>query len=123
MAGPNGRKLYKEEVNDFRVIGLSFGRSDYIWNQLVDVYSDWGALNKGVLRVKRTGTGMYDTSYTIAATARDSVIPDEQQNGKDDLPPIKEYYKPRYGGQSQNSTAGKVSVKEEASESSDDNLF
>ena len=123
VAGPNGRKLYKEEVNDFRVIGLSFGRSDYIWNQLVDVYSDWGALNKGVLRVKRTGTGMYDTSYTIAATARDSVIPDEQQNGKDDLPPIKEYYKTRYGGQSQNSTAGKVSVKEEASESSDDNLF
>ena len=89
---------------------------------MVDVYSDWGSLNKGVVRVKRTGTGMYDTSYTIAATARESVIPDEQKDGVQTLPPIKEYYKTRYGGQSQNSTEGKVSVKE-SSDSNDDNLF
>ena len=47
--GPGGKKMYKEEVNDFRVIALSFGRSDYIWNQLVDVYNDWGKLNGGVV--------------------------------------------------------------------------
>ena len=122
VAGPNGRKLYKEEINDFRVIGLSFGRSDYIWNQLVDVYSDRGALNKGMLRVKRTGTGMYDTSYTIAATARESIIPDDRKGEVEELPPIKEYYKVRYGGQSNNSSVEKVSVKE-PSDSNDNNLF
>jgi len=81
----------------------------------VDVYSDWGALNKGVVRVKRTGTGMYDTSYTIATTARDTVIPEEQKAGIQELPPIKEYYKTRYGGESKNSAVKTVSVKEEDS--------
>ena len=48
IAGPNGRKVFKEVVNDYKVIALTFGRSDYIWNQLVDIYNDWGGLNKGV---------------------------------------------------------------------------
>ena len=96
--GPGGKKMYKEEVNDFRVIALSFGRSDYIWNQLVDVYNDWGKLNGGVVRVKRTGAGMYDTSYQIAPTARDSEMPDDRQSDIEELPPIKEYYLGRYGG-------------------------
>ena len=30
VQGPGGKKMYKEEVADFRVISLSFGRSDYI---------------------------------------------------------------------------------------------
>ena len=122
VAGPGGRKMYKEEVNDFRVIGLSFGRSDYIWNQLVDVYSDWGALNKGVVRVKRTGTGMYDTSYTIAATARESDVPDDSKAEIETLPTIKDYFKTRYGGQSKNSDVEKVSVKEDVS-SDEESLF
>ena len=62
IAGPGGKKMFKEDVNDFRIISLGFGRSDYIWNQLVDVYNDWSGLNKGVIRVRRTGSGMYDTS-------------------------------------------------------------
>ena len=100
IAGPSGRKLLKEEVNDFRVIALTFGRSNYIWNQMVDIYNDWGALNKGVMRVKRTGTGMYDTSYTLAATARDVEMPSEKLGEVDGLPTIKEYFKERYGDSS-----------------------
>jgi len=100
IAGPSGRKLFKEEVNDFRVIALTFGRSNYIWNQMVDIYNDWGALNKGVMRVKRTGTGMYDTSYTLAATARDVEMPSEKLGEVDGLPTIKEYFKERYGDSS-----------------------
>ena len=97
VQGPSGRKLFKETVEDFKVIGLSFGRSDYLWNQLVDVHSDWGSLNKGVMRIKRTGTGMYDTSYTIAVTARTAEVPKEILETLSDLPTIKEYYKERYG--------------------------
>ena len=97
IAGPGGRKVFKETVEDFRIIALTFGRSDYIWNQLVDIYNDWGSLNKGVMRVKRTGTGMYDTSYTLAATARSSEIPDDRLDDISELPPIRAYFLERYG--------------------------
>ena len=117
--GPGGKKMYKEEVNDFRVIALSFGRSDYIWNQLVDVYNDWGKLNGGVVRVKRTGAGMYDTSYQIAPTAREADMPDDRQSDFEELPSIKEYYLGRYSGNPNPSTAEAVSVTED----SKDNLF
>ena len=98
IAGPGGKKMYKEEVNDFRIISLGFGRSDYIWNQLVDVYNDWTGLNKGVMRVRRTGSGMYDTSYSLAATARDAEVPQERMTEVAELPDIKTYFKERYGG-------------------------
>lgn len=108
IQGPQGRKLFKEEVNDFRVIALTFGRSNYIWNQLVDVYNDWGALNKGVVRIKRTGTGMYDTSYTLTATARESDVPEDKLEEIDELPTIKGYFKERYGGDTQNTNGTEV---------------
>ena len=112
--GPGGRKMYKEEINDYRIIALSFGRSDYIWNQLVDVYNDWGSLDKGVLRVKRTGSGMYDTSYQVAPTAREADIPNDRIEEKTDLPTIREYYLGRYGGEapSNNGTATVESTDE-----------
>ena len=108
IQGPQGRKLFKEEVNDFRVIALTFGRSNYIWNQLVDVYNDWGALKKGVVRIKRTGTGMYDTSYTLTATARESDVPEDKLEEIDELPTIKGYFKERYGGDTQNTNGTEV---------------
>ena len=98
IAGPGGKKMYKETVNDFRIVSLGFGRSDYIWNQLVDVYNDWNGLNKGVIRVRRTGSGMYDTSYSLAATARDAEIPDDRLAEVAELPDIKVYFRERYGG-------------------------
>ena len=115
--GHGGKKMYKEEVNDFRVIALSFGRSDYIWNQLVDVYNDWGKLNGGVVRVKRTGAGMYDTSYQIAPTARDSEMPEDRQADIEELPPIREYYLGRYGGGNTPSSNNVVSTTEETAKS------
>ena len=120
VAGPGGRKVFKETVEDFRIVALTFGRSDYIWNQLVDIYNDWGSLDKGVMRVKRTGTGMYDTSYTLAATARSSEIPDDRLADVSDLPPIKAYFLERYGNKP--SLNGAVSL-DTPSESSNDELF
>ena len=113
IAGPSGKKLFKEVVNDFKVISLTFGRSDYIWNQLVDIYNDWGGLNKGVMRIKRTGTGMYDTSYTLASTARASEIPAEQEAEIDALPPVRAYFLERYGNSP--SPNGTVSLDEDTS--------
>ena len=121
IAGPNGRKVFKEVVNDYKVIALTFGRSDYIWNQLVDIYNDWGGLNKGVMRIKRTGTGMYDTSYTIAATARASEIPEEKLAEVNDLTSIKGYFLERYGNAP--SPNGTVSLDTESSDDTKATLF
>jgi len=97
IQGPGGRKLFKEVVNEYKVICLGFGRNDYLWNQLVDVYNDWNSLNKGVMRIKRTGAGMRDTSYAIAATTRDEGIPADKKDEAYELPTIQEYFQERYG--------------------------
>ena len=121
ITGAGGKKAFKEEINDYRIISLSFGRSDYIWNQVLDLFNDWGQkLDGGVMRVKRTGTGMYDTSYTVTATARNVEVPDEKQTEKGDLPTVKGYFKTTYGGEVSKPEA--VSVKEEE-ESSGAELF
>ena len=65
-------------------------------NKLVDVFNDWDSLDKGVMRIKRTGAGL-DTSYAIATTARENEIPADALMAKDDLPPNKEYFRERYG--------------------------
>ena len=102
VSGPGGRKMFKETINDFRVVTLTFGRSDYIWNQLVDIYNDWNGLDNGVIRIKRTGAGMQDTSYALAATTRKDTIPEEVDSS--DLPAIKENFKGRYGGYTNNNS-------------------
>ena len=115
ITGAGGKKAFKEEINDFRIVSLSFGRSDYIWNQVLDVYNDWNQkLDAGVMRVKRTGTGMYDTSYTIAGTARGIEIPKDKELEKADLPTVKGYFKLTYGGDSPKPEA--VSLQEETTE-------
>jgi hypothetical protein len=119
--GPGGKKMYKEVINDFRIISLGFGRSDYVWNQLVDIYNDWSGLDKGVMRIKRTGTGMFDTSYQLAATARQEEIPNDVEEQIADLPTVKEYFKSRYGGQpAQMPAMAGVST---ATSDDDDDLF
>ena len=96
VEGPAGQKMFVETVNDFRIISLSFGLRDYIWNQLVEVYSDWGGLNKGVIRIKRIGSGAYDTSYSITATPKKDEIPTEKTSEIKELPKIKDYFFERY---------------------------
>ena len=122
IEGPSGKQLFKETVNDFKVIALTFGRNDYLFNQLIDVYNDWGSLNKGVIRIKRTGAGMYDTSYTISPTARTAEVPEMEE----ELAPVREYFKERYSAiwtpAASNSSAN-AGDKEVRVEDSDDNLF
>ena len=123
IEGPQGKKMFVQHVNDFKVIPLGFGRSNYIWNQLVDVYNDWGKLDKGVVRVKRTGTGMYDTSYTLSATARPSEIPADKLEASSDLVDIKSYYTDRYGQVTATAPSSEGVTLESSSDDFTDNLF
>ena len=115
VSGPGGRKMFKETINDYRMVALTFGRSDYIWNQLVDVYNDWGGLDKGVIRIKRTGAGMQDTSYAIAATTRKDEVPEDAD--EDSLPTVREYFKGRYGGFTSNGNGHSAGVSLEETKS------
>jgi len=117
IEGPAGKKMFREDVNDFRIISLGFGMRDATWNQLVDCYSDWGSLDKGVIRFKRTGTGKYDTSYQIVPTPKTDVIPEDKQKEIKDLPAIKDYFLERHGN------FNAPTVENENSASDDDELF
>ena len=123
VEGPQGKKLFVQHIDDFRVIPLGFGRSNYIWNQLVDIYNDWGSLDKGVMRIKRSGTGMYDTSYTLSATARNTVVPEDKLSTVSGLIDIKSYYKDRYGGDQSNGSAINSNQTQGVSLDSTDDLF
>ena len=114
VEGPSGRKLYRENVDDFKIVPLAFGRSNYIWNQLVDVYNDWGALNKGVVRVRRTGSGMQDTSYTVVVSPRELDIPSDKIAEIDDLVPVIDYMNERYGVSTKEAVSNEVTVPDTA---------
>lgn len=92
IEGPNGKLLYREQVDDFRIITLPFGRGGYLWTQLVDIFEDWGTLNKGVIRVKRHGQGL-DTTYSLSTTSRTKKEGDMDTS---DLVSIEDYYSNRY---------------------------
>lgn len=96
ITSPTGNKLYKETVNDFKIITLSFGANNINWNQLVDIYGDNNSLDKTVTRIKRRGASL-DTTYTITATTGDFELPEDKQAEIANLTPIKEYVTQRYG--------------------------
>ena len=96
IEGPGGRKLFKETINDYRILSFSFGRGSANWNQLLDIYEDWGSLSKGVIKIKRNGSGI-DTSYSLTATPKTEMIPEDRIEEVARLSPITEYMFDRYG--------------------------
>ena len=62
-----------------------FGQRDYLWNQVVDIYEENGNLNDKVVRVRRRGSGMQDTNYSIQVTNTATKIPDESKTELDEL--------------------------------------
>lgn len=66
---PAGQRVYKQTVNDYWIFAQGFGQKDYLWNQVKDIYNDSGALNKRTVRIRRTGSGRDDTSYSITILA------------------------------------------------------
>jgi len=121
ITSPSGSKMYKETVNDFKVLTLSFGAQNSNWNQFVDIYEDNNALDKNVMRVRRRGSSL-DTTYTITSTSGALQLPEDKQAELKNLTPIKEYLSQRYGAvdttSSDNVPSDAVSVDDD-----DDSLF
>jgi len=97
---------YKEEVNGFRMFSQGFGQRDYLWNQVVDIYEENGNLNDKVIRVRRRGSGMQDTNYSIQITATVTTIPDESQGELDELGNAIDFFIAREENSSQSNTNG-----------------
>ena len=97
QSASGGRTAYKETVNDFRIMTLPFGRNNQYWNMLVDQFEDWGGLNNGVLRVKRSGAGL-DTTYTVSPVSRAVQIPDDRIKESTELQTVWDYFVDQYGG-------------------------
>tara|TARA_R110000824_G_scaffold9814_3_gene43423 strand:+ start:1060 stop:1770 length:711 start_codon:yes stop_codon:yes gene_type:complete len=97
QSASGGRTAYRETVNDFRIMTLPFGRNNQYWNMLVDQFEDWDGLHNGVLRVKRSGTGI-DTTYTVSPVSRAVTIPDERVKESTELQSIWDYFVEHYGG-------------------------
>ncbi len=95
---PDGKtKQYVEDVGQFRMCILPFGKDDMYYNDFVQMYNDWGGdLSKGVIRVIRRGTGR-STNYSLSAQSADLPIPDEALADIDDLPTAWDYMMDNYG--------------------------
>lgn len=87
----DGTIVYREKVTAHKVCVLPFGQNDIVWEQVCDIVTDKGALNKHIVRIRRTGEKR-DTTYLIRAT--DTVVsdfdPDIVQE-RDNLPGVVEY--------------------------------
>ena len=96
IEGPGGRQLFKETINDYRILSFSFGRGSMNWNQLLDIYEDWGSLSKGVIKIKRNGAGL-ETTYSITSTPKTEEIPNDRIEEVARLSPIADYMFDRHG--------------------------
>ena len=74
---PSGKAFLKQEAGNFQMWSQGFGRSKYLWNQIVDIYDEDGSLNQHKVRIRRTGSGRDDTSYSIKATNDEGSVPSE----------------------------------------------
>jgi hypothetical protein len=76
---PSGKPFLKQVADSFQMWSQGFGRSKYLWNQIVDIYDEDGALNKHKVRIRRTGSGRDDTSYSIKTISEEAAVPSEAQ--------------------------------------------
>lgn len=70
--------------------------------------------NKGVVRVRRTGSGMQDTSYTVVVSPRELDIPSDKLAEIDELVPVMEYMNERYGVSTKEAVSNEVTVPDTA---------
>lgn len=67
---PSGEEKYVETVNDYMMFSQGFGQKEYLWENLVELYSkavddDEPGLKASRIQIRRAGSGMNDTKYVF----------------------------------------------------------
>lgn len=67
---PSGDEKYVETVNDYMMFSQGFGQKEYLWENLVELYSkavddDLPGLKASRIQIRRAGSGMNDTKYVF----------------------------------------------------------
>jgi len=83
--------MWEQQVNDFRIISLPFGKSDMYWNLLLQLSYNEGALNTSAVQVSRTGKGT-DTVWGLTAVKKPLVDWSEIGEGADELEGLNDYF-------------------------------
>jgi len=77
IQSPSGKSYLVQQEGTFQMWTQGFGRGKYLWNQIVDIFDEDGSLNKHKVKIRRTGSGRDDTSYSIKSTADTAEVPTE----------------------------------------------
>lgn len=132
-----GATVWAETVGDFRVFSKGFGKGQYLWNQLVDIYNEDQTLTKMLVKISRSGSKM-DTTYAIRPGRAKSDLAKELLEKTKDLPNIRDFFRKRYSAESKteisvqksdssqktvNPLSQTADIGEEESDSSDDDVF
>ena len=93
VKAPSGM-MWQQEINDFRIVSLPFGKSDMYWQLLLQLSYDKGGLNTTAVRVSRTGL-MKDTVWGLTAIDKPKVDWSEIGEGADELQGLNDYFMER----------------------------
>jgi hypothetical protein len=108
----SGETMWEQEINDFRVVSLPFGKADMYWKLLLDISYEEKGLNKKAVRVSRSGLGR-DTVWGLKTVNEPTVNWKEIGEGVDELPGLNDYFMER-------EAAKKVIVEDSVALDSDD---
>ena len=91
---PGQGVMWEQQLNDFRIISLPFGKDDMYWNLLLQLSYDKDGLNTSAVRVSRTGKGI-NTVWGLTAVDKPTLDWTTIGEGAEDLQGLNDYFMER----------------------------
>ena len=95
------QKYFKEEVNDFRLFSMAYGKEGSNMNQLVEIHSVHESLNKKIIRIKKSSN---KGDYILTATDNAVEFSDEDVKNLKSLISVKQYFQEKYAEKQENAS-------------------
>jgi hypothetical protein len=86
--------MWEQEINDFRIISLPFGKTDMYWKLLLDISYEEKGLNKKAVRVSRSGLGR-ETVWGLKTVNEPTINWKEIGVGVEELAGLNDYFMER----------------------------
>jgi hypothetical protein len=90
----SGETMWEQEINDFRIISLPFGKTDMYWKLLLDISYEEKGLNKKAVRVSRSGLGR-ETVWGLKTVNEPTINWKEIGVGVEELAGLNDYFMER----------------------------